>query len=610
MSHPIDAGRTWDLSGYFPSFDGPEYKSFKETLRGDVARHLKHAALLAPLSEENTPAWRDEIVAYEDCATRLGHLGSFVGCLGAADAAAEAYQTEDAALSLLGAELEKLRSELLRAVNHTSDRAFALLLGEPALQGADFFADRLRQEAGRRMSTPEETLAADLNVDGIHAWGRLYETLTGKMTFVMDWPDGRRETLPMSQRRALTAHTDRRVRRAAHENGNVVWAAHEDTLAAALNSISGTRLNLNLHRRIGHFLEPSMFDAAISRATVDAMHAAVHATTALPRRALKLMGRLQGTPGVAWFDQEAPMHLPPQPPVPWEKACGLVAKAFSEQYPALGDYFEDMLRKRWIESEKRPNKRPGAFCTGSELNREQRVYLTHADTMHDVITLAHEVGHAFHSHTLRTERPVATWYPMTLAETASNFGEMLLIHGLLRETGLSPAQRAFLLDCEVSRAPGYLLNITARFEFEKHFYEERAAGTVPVSRLKELMTQAQRHVFGDALESGGEDPYFWASKGHFFISGISFYNYPYLFGYLLSHALFAQYRREGPDFLPRYEAFLRRTGSATCEVAVKETLGRDITQPEFWAEAVHAMEHPLKQLEALVPELVPEGRRV
>ena len=553
MSHPIDAGCTWDLAGYFPAFDGPEHRAFKDAVREGIAKHLKHAGLLVPLTEGNVAAWRAEIVAYEDLATRLGHLGSFTGCLSAADAASESYQAEEAALALLGAELEKFRSELLRGLAQASEAALAALLQEPALQGAGFFVQRLRQEAGRRMSIPEETLAADLNVDGLHAWGRLYDTLTGKMTFEMIWPDGRRETLPMSQRRALMANPDRRVRRAAHEQGNLIWARHEDTLAAALNSIAGTRATLNRHRRIGHFLDPSLFDYAISRATVDAMHAAVHATTALPRRALKLMARLQGTQGVAWYDQEAPMQLPPQPPVPWEQACGLVAKAFAEQYPALGDYFEDMLAKRWIESERRPNKRPGAFCTGSELNREQRVYMTHADTMHDVITLAHEVGHAFHSHVLRTQRPVATWYPMTLAETASNFGEMLLIHGLLREPGLTTAQRAFLLDCEVSRAPGYLLNIPVRFEYEKRFHEERAAGTVSVTRLKELMTAAQRQVFGDALEAGGEDPYFWASKGHFFISGISFYNYPYLFGYLLSQALFAQYRREGPAFLPRYE---------------------------------------------------------
>ncbi|HEY0967365.1 MAG TPA: M3 family oligoendopeptidase [Opitutaceae bacterium] len=604
MSNPVNVARTWDLSSYFPRFDGPEFSAFKTALRQDVARHLKHAALLAPLSEQTLDAWRDEIVAGEDLAARVGHLSSYIGCLSAADASSEAYRAEEAALATVSAELEKLRGELLRALHHAPEALLTKLEQAPGMEGTGYFLRRLRQEAGLRMSTAEETLAADLNIDGLHAWGRLYDTLTGKMTFEMAWPDGRRETLPMSQRRSLMANQDRAVRKAAFDGGNVVWAANEDALAAALNGIAGTRHTLNRRRGIGHFLDSSLFDAAVSRRTIDAMFAAIHAQAALPRRILHLMGRLQGTKGIAWYDQEAPMQLPPQPPVNWEQACAMVDRAFSEHYPAIGDYFEDLLIKRWAESEKRPNKRPGAFCTGSELIREQRVYMTYNDTMNDVVTLAHEVGHAFHSHVLRTTRPLATNYPMTLAETASNFGEMLLIHGLLREPGLTPGQRAFLLDCEVGRAPSYLLNITARYEFERAFYEERAAGEVPVSRLHALMTAAQHKVFGDALEPGGEDPYFWASKLHFFISGLSFYNYPYTFGYLLSHALFAQFRREGPDFLPKYEAFLRRTGSATCEDAVREALGRDITQPEFWAEAIHAIEHPLKELEALLPSLV------
>lgn len=603
MTKPLTVPQTWDLGGYFPRFAGPEFTAFKAALRHDLAQRLKHAGLMAPLNEDNASAWAAEVTAYEDLSTRLGHLGSYIGCLAAGDATSEAYKAEEAALATVGAELSKLRGELLRALHHVPDAAFALLLAQPALEGTAHFLRRLRQEAGHRMSVPEETLAADLNIDGLQAWSRLYDTLTGKMTFEMIWPDGRRETTPMSLRRSLMTHHDRRVRRAAFEQGNLVWATHEDTLAAALNGIAGTRHTLNRRRGVAHFLDVSRFDAAVSSRTVDALFAAIHAHVSLPQRALRLMGRLQGTQGIAWYDQEAPMQLPEQPPVPWEQACGLVAKAFSEQYPALGDYFEDLIVKRWIESEKRPGKRPGAFCTGSELTREQRVYLTHADTMHDVITLAHEVGHAFHSHILRTARPLATDYPMTLAETASNFGEMILISGLLREPGLSPAQRAFLLDCEVNRAPGYLLNITARYEFERAFYEERAAGEVPVSRLRTLMVEAQRRVFGDALEPGGEDPYFWASKLHFFISGISFYNYPYVFGYLLSHALFARFRREGPDFLPKYEAFLRRTGSATCEEAVRETLGADLGDPAFWAEAIRGIEPGLKELESLVPTL-------
>mgnify|MGYP002783917259 CR=1 FL=1 len=603
MTKPLGVARTWDLGGYFPRFDGPEFATFKANLRSDLARRLKHTSLMTALNAANVSGWAAEIVAYEQLSTRCGHLGSYLGCLAAADATSEAYKAEEAAFAAVSAELDKLRGELLRAMQTVDDPVFALLLAEPSLAGLGHFLGRLRHEAGLRMSTAEETLAADLNVDGLHAWGRLYDTLTGKMSFDMVWPDGRRETTPMSLRRALMTNTDRRVRRAAFEQGNIVWAAHEDTLAAALNAIAGTRHTLNRRRGVPHFLDVSRFDAALSARTLDALFAAIHTHLELPRRALRLMGRLQGTQGIAWYDQEAPLQLPPQPPVPWEQACGLVAKAFSETYPALGDYFEDLIVRRWIESEKRPGKRPGAFCTGSELTREQRVYLTHADTMHDVITLAHEVGHAFHSHVLRSERPLATGYPMTLAETASNFGEMILIHGLLGEPGLTPGQRAFLLDCEVNRAPIYLLNITARYEFQRAFYEERAAGEVPVSRLRTLMVEAQRRIFGDALEPGGEDPYFWASKLHFFITGISFYNYPYVFGYLLSAALFAQFREEGPDFLPRYEAFLRRTGSATCEDAVRETLGRDLGDPAFWAEALLALERPLRELEALAPTL-------
>ncbi len=603
MTKPLSLDRTWDLGGFFPSFDGEEYRAFKAAARADLAKRLKHAGLLAPLGEATVPDWGAELTAYEDLATRLGHLSAYVGCLAACDTASEAYKAERAALSQLHAELAKLRSELQRALCHASDADFSRLLAEPALAGAGHFLRRLRHEASLRLSTAEETLLADLNVDGLHAWGRLYDTLTGKMTFEMVWPDGRRETVPMSQRRALMTDRDRRVRQAAFAQGNLVLTAHEDTFAAALNAIAGTRHTIYRRRGLRHFLDASRFDAAVDARTLDALFAAIHHHLEVPRRAVRLMARLQGTPGIAWYDQEAPLQLPPRPPVPWERACALVAKSFSEQYPALGDYFEDLLVKRWVESEKRPGKLPGAFCTGSELNREQRVYLTHADTMHDVITLAHEVGHAFHSHVLRTERPFATDYPMTLAETASNFGEMLLIHGLLREPGLAPAERAFLLDCEVNRAPAYLLNITARFEFERAFYEERAAGEVPVSRLRALMVDAQRRAFGDTLEPGGEDPLFWASKLHFYITGISFYNYPYVFGYLLSHALFAQFRREGPDFLPKYEAFLRRTGSATCEEAVRETLGRDLGDPAFWAEAIHNLEHPLRELEALAPTL-------
>jgi oligoendopeptidase F len=243
-----------------------------------------------------------------------------------------------------------------------------------------------------------------------------------------------------------------------------------------------------------------------------------------------------------------------------------VQESFDAAYPRLGEYFRAAVSRRWLEAEKRPNKRSGAFCTGSPVTREERIYMTFNGTVGDVVTLAHEAGHAWHSHVLGGLRPIARDYPMTLAETASTFAEKILVHGLLAEPGLAPSRRAFLLDMETNHTPAYLLNIPARFLFENRFYEERKSGIVSVSRLCELMKQAQREVFGEALAPGEEDPWFWASKLHFFISEVSFYNFPYTFGFLLSQALFTQFRRDGAAFLPRYEEFLRATGSATCEI--------------------------------------------
>jgi oligoendopeptidase F len=157
--------------------------------------------------------------------------------------------------------------------------------------------------------------------------------------------------------------------------------------------------------------------------------------------------------------------------------------------------------------------------------------------------------------------------------------------------------KSYLLDQEMLRAHAYLINIPMRFEFEKAFYTERAAGEVSVSRLGELMSSAQHKLYGDTLLADGTDPMFWASKMHFFITEVSFYNFPYVFGYLLSQALFARFQAEGPSFLPRYEAFLAATGSASCEAVARQTLGADLTSPEFWATALRAIEPTLEAYE-------------
>jgi oligoendopeptidase F len=595
---------TWDLTSYFPEFNGAQMLQFKEAIRADVAALQITATNVPNLNAESATAWEDILLRNEDLSRRMSHLSSYIGCLAASDARNESYQKEEAELTRTRAELAKVRIELLRAFKAIDDKTFIEFCSRPALAGAQNYLTRLRDEARRAMTAKKEILATDLGIDGIQAWGRLYDTVSAKLEFDMVYADGRQQRLPMSQRRSLMEHPDRRVRQAAFEGGNAAWQAVEDTAAAALNAIGGTRLTLNRHRGVDHFLDIALFQAAISRKTLDAIFEALMANLEIPRRILRLKASSMARQNLAWFDLGAPLDLPDQEKLSWDKANALVGNSFDRAYPALGKFFtQQVIGKNWVDWEPRVGKRPGGFCTSSMLNKESRIFMTFNESLGDVLTLAHESGHAYHGAMMRDVRPYARGYPMTLAETASTFGENVLMNGILDDPSKTDREKATILDIEIGHGAVYLLDIPVRYEFEKTFYQQRAEGPLSVTQLKELMVRTQRRILGDALEAGGEDPYFWASKLHFYITGITFYNFPYTFGYLLSRGLYAMFKAEGASFLPKYEEFLRRAGSDTAENVVKQTMGRDIETVEFWREAIESLAEPLEQLQVLLAKI-------
>ena len=594
----------WDLAAYFPEFNGPDMVQFKETLEQNIADLLRTARTLETLNDKNQDEWESILLKTEGLWTRLGHLASYIGCLTAADARNEAYLQEEGNLSKVIAEASKIQVELLRALKEVSDDLFTSFVNREAFQNAKYALERLRLEARYSMDASREALTADLNVDGINAWSRLYGTVSGKLEFDMVYPDGRTERLPMSQRRSLMENPDRPTRQAAFESGNIAWQTVEDVAAAALNAISGTRHTLNHYRNVPHFLEIARFQSAVTQKTLDAMFEAIFSEMDFSRRLLRLKAQTMNRDTIAWYDLGSPLPLPDETALDWETGKTLVQNAFANAYPELGTFTQRMYDQNWIDWEPRAGKRPGGFCTGSEHIHESRIFMTYNNTLGDICTLAHEAGHAFHCYILRNQRPLATEYPMTLAESASTFGEMILTEGILESNDFDNTQKAQILDMEIGNGAIYLTDIPVRYEFEKAMYEERAKGELSVSRFKDLMVETQRRVFGDVLEEG--DPYFWASKLHFYIAGLTFYNFPYTFGFLLSRGLFARFKEQGPDFLPRYEEFLRLTGSDTCENVAKRSIDEDLEAPEFWVTSIRSLDKPLRQLESILPDILPK----
>src|SRR4029453_2240043 len=227
---------TWNLTSYFPQFDGAEMRLFKEALRSDVTALREQVAALPPLSEESADAWEQVLARNEEISRRLSHLSSYISCLASSDARNEAYLKEEAGLARQRAELAMVRIELLRAVKHVSDEVFSSFTARTSLAGAEHYLYRLREEARRIMAAEKEILATDLAVDGIKAWGRLYKKISSKLEFDMVYPAGKVERLAMSQRRSLMDHPDRRIRKAAFDGGNAGGQRGEDPATARLNA--------------------------------------------------------------------------------------------------------------------------------------------------------------------------------------------------------------------------------------------------------------------------------------------------------------------------------------------------------------------------------------
>ena len=590
----------WDLSSYFEAFGGPDYQAFKAGLTEDLQQLTSDLAQLGDLSGENNSIWTQFTERLEDLTSRFGHLSSYLGCLCAADATEEGYARDYAWLKEQSAGLHTLIAQFNSRLGQTKDSEFNQFIAQQKLQDAAFYLSECRTRAQFQMDNAAEDLASELNVHGINAWGQLYDTLSGQLNFQYVDENGESQTAPMGQRVSLITGPNRKVRISAFHGANAAWSEHEATCNAALNALAGTRHSLDRRRGSDHFLNEACRSARLEQTTLDAMFQAIDDTIELPRSILAYRSKQMGIDKAGFYDLYAPIELPDQDPISWESGTALVQGAFDEAYPALGAFNEELLKKRWVDYQPRDSKRPGGFCTGSQVIQESRIFMTFKDTMSAVTTYAHEVGHAWHSRVMAKQRPFASEYPMTLAESASTFAELLLSDGVLSSPEFSDAQKLTLLDANVGHMIAFLLDIPVRYRWEKRFYEERRDGIVSVSRMKELMKEEQRKQFGYTMAEEGLDPYFWCSKLHFYIDEIRFYNFPYTIGFLLSASLFARFKEEGASFLPQYETFLQKSGSMSCEQVVRETLGEDIQNPDFWTRAIESLNEPFTKLKALL----------
>jgi pepF/M3 family oligoendopeptidase len=598
VNHKLTHDQNWDLDSLLPDPGSSEFPQIVDAFRRSLEALAEESDRLPAVSGSTAdPAkWGAFLRECERLEMQAVDLSAFIGCHAAADAANKLFRQFEAKLSALDPLRERIMTNLEFALRDAGNADFqALIAAEPTLAQNGFFLAQRRKNARLRLPRGEELLAADLAVDGLHAWGRLYDRLSGELRIrVME----QGEIVEKSAGQIRFDSPERSVRQNNFYAADKAWKTVADNCADALNHIAGTRLTQ--YRRLGlrDHLDMPLHRNRMQRATLDAMWSTISQRKGMLLKYLSAKARLLGQKRLAWYDTQAPLpgtDEPGQSPeISYDAGAELVVRTFSAFSPDLGDFAKMALSSGWVEAENRSGKRQGAFCTGFATKKQSRVFMTFTNTHDNVSTLAHELGHAYHSWVLRNEPYFLQDYPMNLAETASTFAEAVLAEQRLAESR-SRGEKLSILDHMLADAVAYLMNIHARFLFENRFHEERGAGELPASRLSELMLAAQKEAYLDALADEGWYPDFWVSKLHFYISGLPFYNFPYTFGYLLSTGLLALSQSAGPKFPEQYRRLLVATGCQETEAAVQSTTGYDLTGGTFWEKSLDVVERRVEQ---------------
>ncbi|MBA4535911.1 M3 family oligoendopeptidase [Bacillus aquiflavi] len=573
----------WDLDIFFKG--GSSSSEFAAHLKETLKKVSDFTNLVEEWLPSNTVKDHQKLTLFiEDLqiiAKRIRQEGAFISCLQAQDttdkkvAELRANHTEISAafqtgLTIFDHKLRKIDQDV-----------WELVLEHEPLKDISFILSERRTRAFEKLSQEEESLINALSIDGYHSWGQMYDLIVSSIKIKLK-EDGEEKLLSVGQAANYFSNSDRTIRQKVFKEWERAWGEKIDYLTKTLNHLAGFRLNVYKSRGWNDVLKEPLNYNRMEKDTLETMWTVVSENKQSLVNFLTRKAKLLGLEKLSWYDIEAPLNSQKEK-LSFQQGAEFILEHFSKFGSELTKFTKQAFEDKWIEAEDRPGKAPGGFHTYFPESGQSRIFMTYSGTLSNVSTLAHELGHGFHTYAMRDLHVLNRDYAMNVAETASTFAEMIVSDASVK-SATNKEQKIALLEDKVQRSVSFFMNIHARFLFETRFYEERQKGIVSTEKLNELMLAAQQEAYCGALEE--YHPLFWASKLHFYITRVPFYNFPYTFGYLFSLGIYAKALEEGKGFENQYIALLKDTASMTVEELAMKHLNEDLTKRDFWERAV------------------------
>ena len=564
----------WNLDPIYKGFDDPAFDADMAALRQCAADYNAFAgdlAAMAPLEGLKAGiAWDEKIV---DLVMKLANFAQL----------RQSTNTRDSEAGSRMGQIMQILSSTAGAQTAWKQWATALpdlmelVKGDEALSVYTYLFENLQKDSTHLLGAQGEEICAKLGLSGGSAWADLQGYLTSTVPVSYNG-----ETTNLSAIRNLAYDADPAVRKAAYEAELACYDRIKDSVAFALNSIKLETISDCQLRGYASPLDRTLENSRMQRATLEAMLAAMDEYLPKFWQYLKTKAKVLGHEnGLPWYDLFAPMGASASK-YTTEEAREILVKLFSGFDQELADMIAKAFDDAWIDFYPRDGKAGGAFCAGVECLGESRILTNFDGQFGDVVTLAHELGHAFHNQCIRDHRPLNKDYSMPVAETASTFNECVLMAAAI-ENAASDEERLALIESQLQDATQIICDIYSRFRFEAKVFENRENQFMDADTLCDIMLDAQKQCYGDGLDQDFRHKYMWVCKGHYY--GPTFYNFPYAFGGLFARGLYAKYMRDGADFVPLYKKLLYTTPIASVEDTAK-VADIDLTDKNFWRSAL------------------------
>ncbi|GAB4364761.1 MAG: M3 family oligoendopeptidase [Kiloniellaceae bacterium] len=580
---------TWNLADLYPGPDSPALQGDLETGAAKAkAFHQRYAGKLAAL---NGAALGVAIAEYEAIQEVLGRIMSYAQLVYSGDMSdskiGRFYQSMQERCTAISTELVFFTLEL----NRLEESDLEAKLKAPELARYRPWLRDLRAMRPHQLSDELERLLHEKYVAGRAAWSRLFDETMAGLRFPF-----RGEQLTSAEILNRLTERDAAARREAAKSLGAVLGANQRTFALITNTLAKDKEIEDRWRGFARPVSSRNLANFVEDEVVDALVTSVQAAyPRLAHRYYALKARWFGGTTLPYWDRNAPLPDDDDRVIPWKDARRLVLDAYAEFSPALAAIGKQFFDQAWIDAPVRPGKAPGAFAHPTVPSAHPYLLLNYQGRTRDVMTLAHELGHGVHQVLAGPQGHLMADTPLTLAETASVFGEMLTFQALLRaET--NPKRRKVMLASKVEDMLNTVVRQIAMHQFETRVHAERREGELLPERLGEIWLETQRESLGPAIAFDDDYRHFWAYIPHFI--HVPFYVYAYAFGDCLVNSLYAVYEGAQAGFAEKYLDMLRAGGSKRHKELLAP-FGLDASDPAFWQRGLGVVEGLVVELEAM-----------